>query len=327
VSNGSGTAFGASTNITAQVTNSTAVYLGYRYSKANRFVRVVMYDDATHGDGAAGDNVFGAALPLNSLSVQYYIYAENVNTGAFSPERAEYEFHSINPTIATATGSQIVLNEVTANNNSVIEHKKGKFKNWLEFLITTNQTLGLSGLYLTGTTDDLTKWNFPSKSLIQPNEHLLVWADDLDKTYLDLHANFNLNAFGDAIYLTDGTNILDSVVFSTQTANSSLSKCADGIGNFGTVANRTPRAVNDCSTSINGVNVLNISLYPNPASTSIQIETDEIISCIEIFSISGKRIIITNEKQIDVQSLQAGCYLIKVNTRNNAVWRSRFVKL
>lgn len=327
VSSGSGTAFGTTTNITAQVTNGTSVFLGYRSSKANRFVRVAMYDDGAHGDGVASDNVFGASLYLNSLSVQYYIYAENANTGAFSPERAEYEFYSIAPTITNATASQIVLNEIAANNNSGIENENGKFKDWIEVYNTTNQTLGLSGLYLTGTTSDLTKWNFPSKSFIQPNEHLLVWVDDLDKTYLDLHANFNLNAFGDAVILTDGTTILDSTSFENQSSNSAIGRCADGVGSFGAVVTRTPRAVNDCSTSISEVNTLNISLYPNPASTTIQLQTDELISSVEIISLNGERILKTTDRQIDIQLLGAGCYIIKAGTKSGLVWRSRFVKL
>jgi hypothetical protein len=52
-----------------------------------------MYDDGMHDDGAAGDGVFGAFVTMQSDSLQYYIYAENTNAGAFSPARAEHEFH------------------------------------------------------------------------------------------------------------------------------------------------------------------------------------------------------------------------------------------
>ncbi len=64
-----------------------------------------MFDDGAHGDGAAGDNVYGASLPVSSLLIQYYIYAENTNVGAFSPVRAEHEFYSLtatNPVVNTA---------------------------------------------------------------------------------------------------------------------------------------------------------------------------------------------------------------------------------
>lgn len=327
VSSGTGTAYGSTTGITAQVTNTNAVFLGYRYSKADRFTRVAMFDDGAHDDAAANDNVYGVALPLNSLSVQYYIYAENANTGAFSPERAEHEFYNINPTINTATGSQVVINEVTSNNNSGIANENGKFKDWIELYNTTNQPLGLSGLYLTGTTSDLMKWNFPGKSLIQPNEHLLVWIDDLDKTYLDLHANFNLNALGDAVVLTNGTTVLDSVSFSSQPANTAIGRCADGSGFLGAVASRTPRMVNDCTTGVAEEGRISVSIYPNPTSSVLQLQTDEQVVSVEVYDVNGNRLIATTDKQMNVKGLAAGSYLIKLMTETNSIWRSRFVKL
>ncbi|MBK7500548.1 MAG: hypothetical protein IPI19_16050 [Ignavibacteriales bacterium] len=48
-----------------------------------------MYDDGAHGDGTAGDNVYGASINVSNTFIQYYIYAENNNVGMFSPVRAE----------------------------------------------------------------------------------------------------------------------------------------------------------------------------------------------------------------------------------------------
>jgi len=325
-SNQANPAYGTSFAINATVTNATAIYLGYRFNKVDRFVKIQMYDDGSHNDGAAADNVYGANVIMNGAAIQYYVYAENTNTGAFSPERAEHEFYSLNATLTSATGSQIVLNEVTANNTSGIENENGKFKDWIEVYNTTNQTLGLSGLYLTDNTAEMSKWNFPNKSIIQPNEHLLIWADDLDKTYIDLHTNFNLSNLGDAVFLTDGNNILDSVTFSTMSTNAAIGRCADAVGNFGAVASRTPRTVNDCTSSVREVNSFNVSLYPNPTFNTIQLNTDERISSVEIFSVNGVKVISANNRTVNVESLEAGCYLVAV-TSGNKVWRSRFIKL
>lgn len=323
VSSGSGTTYASSTTITGTVTNGTAVYLGYRYNKADRFSRVLMYDDGAHGDGAANDNVFGASITLNSLSVQYYIYAENSSTGAFSPERAEYEFYAITPSITNATGSQIVLNEITANNSNGIENEAGKHKDWIEVYNTTNQTLGLSGLYLTDLTSDLTKWNFPGKSLIQPNEHLLIWADDLDKTYLDLHTNFNFNSLGDALLLTDGTNILDSISFGEQAIDQAIGRCADGSGAFRTLVSQTPRAVNDCSTGIEEVNKLQVLVYPNPAGSNVIVSADSEIKTIVLTNTVGQTVLQQNTNagntvvQLNIADFADGVYTITVNGHSN----------
>ena len=54
-----------------------------------------MFDDGNHGDGVAGDGVFGATIDVDARDVQYYIYAENSDAGLFSPERAEHELSLI----------------------------------------------------------------------------------------------------------------------------------------------------------------------------------------------------------------------------------------
>jgi len=123
-----GNTFGETATLLATVTNSTSAYLGFRYKKSERFIRIPLYDDGAHGDGASGDGVFGAECPLLSLNVQYYIYAENAQTGAFSPERAEHEFYSIEPEIAAAEQGEIFLNEVIANNLDGIQNEQGKIR-------------------------------------------------------------------------------------------------------------------------------------------------------------------------------------------------------
>lgn len=326
VSSGNGTAFGTTTTVLANVTNSTAVYMGYRYSKADRFTRIVMYDDGAHGDGGAGDNLYGTPLLLNSLNVQYYIYAENSVTGAFSPERAEYEFYTIAPTIANAQSSQIVLNEVAPNNNTGIENENGKFKDWIEVYNNTGQTLGLSGLYLTDDEADLTKWNFPGKSMIMPYEHLIVWADDLDKTYLDLHTNFNLSGFGDKVLLTDGVNIIDSVSFGSTALNAGVGRCADATGSFTNVVYLTPADVNDCSSVVSELQTSKLLLYPNPATSSFIVKSDVAVTEVNVYSLSGERLMSSAGNVVDVGVLAQGYYFVNVTTAAG-IWKGRLIKM
>ncbi|HRG88624.1 MAG TPA: CotH kinase family protein [Chitinophagales bacterium] len=326
VNSGSVTTFGATTIISASVSNSTAVYLGYRYSKSDRFTRITMYDDGAHGDGGAGDNVFGASLPLNSLGIQYYIYADNQATGAFSPERAEYEFYAIEPALTSVQPSQLVLNEVAPNNNAGIENENGKFKDWVEVYNSSGQTLGLSGLYLTDDVADLTKWNFPGKSFIQPYEHLIVWADDLDKTYLDLHTNFNLSGFGDVVLLTDGVNVIDSVSFGSTALNTGVGRCADATGAFTQVTNLTPETVNDCSTAAGSESTIRLTMYPNPATQYFVVTSEETIEGVDVFSLSGERMISSAAASVNIDALSAGCYLVTVTTPGG-YWRGRLVKI
>ena len=98
-------------NITANVTNATTVYVGYRLDSTLKFTRVQMYDDGAHNDGAAGDNVYGASVGTTSYVGQYYVYAENSTAGMFSPQRAEHEFYRLSATAGVA--------ELTSNGNAI----------------------------------------------------------------------------------------------------------------------------------------------------------------------------------------------------------------
>lgn len=73
--------------------NDSAVYLGWRQNPTQKFTKTKMFDDGAHGDGLAGDGVYGAFFQADAIQSQFYIYAENDNAGIFSPERAEFEFH------------------------------------------------------------------------------------------------------------------------------------------------------------------------------------------------------------------------------------------
>lgn len=321
--------FGSTNNITASVSNSTAVYLGYRYAKADRFVRVSMFDDGAHNDGAASDGVFGAGIPLNALDVQYYVYAENANTGAFSPERAEHEFYSLTATATQAAASQIVLNELTANNNIGIENEDGNAKDWIEIYNTTAQPLSLSGLYLSDDATDLTKWQFAADAFIAANQHLLVWADDKDETFVDMHTNFNLSNTGDVVILSNGTTIFDSISFGNQVANQGMGRCADGVGSF-TVVNasvRSPREANPCVSGVSELNAVNVSVFPNPTSSVINVLCDEEILLLEIYSLNGEKLLSASYAEINIGQLAQGCYLLKVTTKSNSIWRGKVMKI
>ena len=72
-----------------------------------------MFDDGAHNDGASGDGVYGATIPVGVSDIQYYIYSDNNNAGKFSPQRAEHEYHSL------AVTGDLVINEISASNSTI----------------------------------------------------------------------------------------------------------------------------------------------------------------------------------------------------------------
>ncbi len=310
--------FGNTVTINSTVTNTTIVYLGYRNIKSDRFVRIQMFDDGAHNDAASGDNVFGISIPVSSLEIQYYIYADNVNAGVFSPERAEHEFYLLNPSITLATQNDVVINEYAADNQNGIVNEDGKHRDWIEVYNKTSNALGLKNIYLSDDINDLQKWKFPDIAFIPANGYLLVWADDKDSTLLDYHTNFNLNSLGDSVFMVnDVFAFADSSTFSSFITDQAYARCPDGTGSFQLTFSPTPRATNSCTSSIDisAVAINEISIYPNPGTGEINYSFNSAydLKSIEIKNITGQTIKILNpslDSTIDISMLAQGMYFI-----------------
>jgi spore coat protein CotH len=317
--------YGSTVNITATVSNTlaNAVYLGYRYKHSDVFVRVTMSDDGLHGDGGAGDGVYGATLPVNSLKMEYYIYAENASAGMFSPERAEHEFYTLFATIAMATTADVTVNEFLAGNSTGITNEEGKYKDWIEIRNKTAAPLGLGDLYLSNDLNNRTKWRFPRTAFIPANGYLLIWADDQNTTWIDYHTSFNLTLSGDTILLADSSGVLaDSILFQQQTQDLSSSRCADGTGPFVDGTTPTPRATNDCASTGYYLSEAGtpLELYPNPATGQVVLRSEQTLDRVEVRDLQGQLLwsrngISGNEVRIGLERFSAGIYLIRAGDR------------
>lgn len=86
------------------------------------------------------------------------------------------------------------------------------------------------------------------------------------------------------------------------------------------------------STGIDLVDIENqsITVYPNPASQTIQIKTgNSEISTIAIISLTGKKVveqILNADKQIDISHLNNGIYFIQATLANGQSTTSKFIK-
>lgn len=305
--------FGETGIVRAKVTNATGVFLGFRHSKTERFVRVPMYDDGLHGDGEANDGVYGAECPLLAPRVQYYLYAENQQTGAFSPERAEYEFYQIEVDMMPATPGDVVINELTASNTTGIQNEQGKFRDWIELYNTTDKPLSLSHLYLATKANNLMRWAFPPDAFVAPQEYLLVWADNLDASLVEHHTNFALSKSGESLYLSDGLEVYDEIIFGEQTDNHSFSRCPDGAGQFVQTNTRTPRATNVCLVSSGEPkNAPWVRIMPNPVEHWIEIQSEEPFQQALFYAADGRIVLSQQQNRVDVSSLKPGVYWLKV---------------
>lgn len=256
--------------VTATCTNETIVYMGYRMDHPLRFNRVQMFDDGAHGDGAAGDNVYGVDVTLTSSEMEFYFYAENSFAGMFSPQRAEHEFYSLLASAPFPSIGDVLINEILASNSSYGFDNYGEHNDWIELYNTTSNVFDLGGLYLSDDPANITKWEIPAGTILPAGEVLVIWADN-DTLQSGLHANFKLNSAGEELILTDGIQLYDYLNYFTQITDVAYARCPDGQ----TFIYGTPtfNALNNCYVSVEDLESDQlVFVFPNPAEDFLNIK-------------------------------------------------------
>ncbi len=304
---------GSDVNITATISNANTVWLGFRNNRSEVFQLMDMFDDGNHGDGTAGDGVYGATVTIEVGGLQYYIYAENEDAGMFSPERAEYVFYEL-----SAVGS-VVINELMASNMTSVADQNGQFDDWAELYNGSPDAIDLAGWYLSDDLQNLTKYQFPNGVIINPGGYLTIWVDS-DPNQPGLHAPFKLSAGGEALVLSrPDLSIVDQVVFGVQTTDVAYGRCPNGWGSFAFLSH-TFGADNTsaCATSFNeeAAERIGLKVYPNPASGQLTIETNLRRETQGIlWSPVGQKVAVfrfTGKGTVDVSGLSKGVYFLEL---------------
>lgn len=299
-------------------TNSDAVFLGYRTNQYAPFTKIEMFDDGAHNDGSAGDNVFGVDFTVTNDYTQYYIYAENNNIGAFSPARAQHEFYSLNANYIPLPEGDLVINELMADNETIITDQDDEFDDWLELYNNSSETVSLDGLYLSDDPTDLLQWEFPDGLTLDPDSYLIVWCDkDLDQD--GLHADIKFSSGGESAILSyaDGT-IIEDITFGEQTTDMGYARVPNGTGDF--VIQSPTFNDNNETLSVNVVAFNDyLTYYPNPTNNLLNIEnTMYAIESVTVFNMLGQQLFqkeYGNESSIvvDFSLFTKGMYMVSVN--------------
>lgn len=294
--------------ITAEITNASYAYVGFRDNLTEVFQKTEMFDDGNHNDGAANDGVYGGSISVGVEGVEFYIYAEDAaaDVGAFSPARAEEEYYNI------TTFGDVVINELMASNATTQADQDGEFDDWVELYNNTSTSINLGGYYLTDNANDLMKYQFPNVT-IDANSYLIIWTDS-DPLQQGLHTDFKLSGSGEELLLVnDNLQIVDKVVFGAQTTDISYARIPNGTGIFKNVP-PTFNAKNEDPTSstTNLAKELGLKLYPNPANDFLTLEiNNEKTVLVDLHNLLGqkmKAIELNGKMEIDISDLKAGMY-------------------
>lgn len=308
--------------VSCAVSNANSVYLGYRDQQWKKFTRTPMYDDGLHGDGAASDGVYGAAMPGTSSQLQYYVYAENASAGLFSPVRAEYEFYTYVVLTSTVTAGQVVINELVSYNLTGATDATGAHEDWVELFNNTGNPVSLQGLYLTDDPTNHLKCALPD-AILPPYGFAVVWCDEDAGSANEVHANFKLASGGEFVLLCNANgNVLDSIAFGIITSDQSYGRCANGIGPFITYPSPTCNSWNICPGGITeDAQQHGVAVYPNPATDVLNIRNfDANTISFDLITSTGQLVnsgtLAGSDNQISLSDLATGMYILMI--RNDA---------
>jgi hypothetical protein len=311
-------------HITSTVTSTNGIYevkLYYSTDLVGNFTEVTMYDDGAHNDGASGDGTFGATIPGQTAGtwVRYYVEAAANNAAhsvSYLPVGAEHDVYIYNIPPATAVNPGVVINEVMAINTSIADNA-GDADDWVELFNKTNNVIDISGFYLTDNFANLDKWQIPAGTSIPANGYLILWADE-DSAQGTSHMNFKLSGSGEFVYLLNASQqLIDSVSWGQQVENMGFARVPNGTGNL--VIQTGTFGFNNENTAVENIAAQSpISVYPNPASTSVNILIPNVVR--------GRNIVVSNSmgqvvyqkeaevnNTINLSSLSAGIYMITYN--------------
>lgn len=146
----------------------------------------------------------------------------------------------------------IVINEfMAANNLGIFTDDYGDASDWIELYNHGDESVSLSGLYLSDDSTKLFQYALPEITL-KPKEFVVIWADD-DTDKGPLHAPFKLSATrGEEIILTVVNGlVIDRIQFFAHSGNPearipdvSYGRSPDGSSNWKRQEEPTPKKRN-----------------------------------------------------------------------------------
>jgi hypothetical protein len=78
--------------------------------------------------------------------------------------------------------------------------------------------------------------------------------------------------------------------------------------------------IEDLSPAASGIYV-----YPNPTANRVYIQADNLIKAV-LFDLMGRKVLETNQDQIDISNMSSGSYILQVTTQNNTTETFKIIK-
>ena len=218
--------------------------------------------------------------------------------------------------------SNLFLNEIAGNNQSGLSDSAGVFVDWLEVYNAESNAVNLSGYFLSDDTLNLTRWKIPinNDSLLTVDSlGFKIFFADGETQKGASHLPFKLNSEGESVILSflddQELVIIDEISYSNQPNDFSTGRYPDGSESIYSFFIRTPEKSN--ILVIDTIQEYDLKLYPNPTQDYLILENDfSTNEMLSIYNVNGQlahqQLITNNVEQIDILSLSAGLYILRV---------------
>lgn len=202
----------------------------------------------------------------------YYIVVDNQGNSSRFPSCDFIKFKA-----SSETTISLFINEIMADNESIIADETGAFEDWIELYNPTGMDMNLAGLFLSDKQDTPNKWRFPEVT-IPAKGFLTIWADD-DEGEGALHTNFKLSNNGEFIGIFDTEandfTLIDGFQFGKQAVDISFGRMVDGGAEIGALI-PSPNASNAQLTNLTNIFAKAINIYPNPTNHFFTIDLGQL---------------------------------------------------
>ena len=150
-------------------------------------------------------------------------------------------------TLAPPAQIGLVVNEVCADNDTLITDPQGQFEDFVELYNAGSTAVDLADHYLTDDLSEPDKWALPPGFVLQPGARVLVWCDN-DDADGPFHASFSLSKDGEeiAVFRDEGTTftLVDGFVFGPMPSDTAVGGVVDGTKKRLRLFDPTPGAPN-----------------------------------------------------------------------------------
>lgn len=307
-----------------------------RYNATVAETEIAMYDDGAHGDGGAGDGVYGATIPslAHGTRVDYYVAATDdagmTATGRRNWPWLAYVDPEIRPIVhyAYQVGYHhppLYINEFLTLNRDGLQDEAGNEDDWIELYNAGEADLDVGGMYLSDSLRWPSWWVIPEGTVVPAHGYAIVWADE-EQNEGPLHANFALSGEGERITLYDshdrGFGFIDDVYFGPQQSDVSYGRYPDGGGTWGSMP-PTPGEPNELMPpTIAGVR--HSPAFPTAAeavTVEATVTDDGAVAAVTLHYDAG-----SGEQTVLLAHQGGGAYAAQIPAQPDGTWVSYFVE-